>query len=348
MTVFSIDPLKRAAAMVTHRVHSLPLLILTPHIGCDCRCVMCDIAEANANAVELTAADLAPHLASLRRLGVKWVVLSGGEPLLHANLWELCKLLLQLPARVSLLSSGLLLERHADAVTRYCSDVIVTLDGSPSVHDAIHRAPDAYEQLAAGIAALKARRATFRVTGRCALHKLNFADLPNIIDTAHALGLDGISCVPVNVISPTFPEVERGRELLLAPDEIAAFRAVVEYTIEHYGADIASGYIAESAAKLRRLPDYFAALLEAGDFPPVRCNAPWVSAVVEADGAVRPCYFHPPIGRLSGGTLDSVINSDVAREFRATLDVASDPICRRCASSVYLAPTRHVWLAAGT
>jgi hypothetical protein len=34
-----------------------------------------------------------------------------------------------------------------------------------------------------------------------------------------------------------------------------------------------------------------------------RCNAPWVSAVVETDGAVRPCFFQQAIGNLADGTL---------------------------------------------
>jgi hypothetical protein len=33
-----------------------------------------------------------------------------------------------------------------------------------------------------------------------------------------------------------------------------------------------------------------------------------VSAVVEVDGTVRPCFFHQRIGNLDGKTLDQVIN----------------------------------------
>jgi len=56
-------------------------------------------------------------------------------------------------------------------------------------------------------------------------------------------------------------------------------------------ADFASGFIAESPAKLRRLLQYFAAIHGKAPYPLVRCNAPEFSAVVGASGAVRPCFF---------------------------------------------------------
>ena len=56
------------------------------------------------------------------------------------------------------------------------------------------------------------------------------------------------------------------------------------------------------------------------------CNAPWTSAVIEADGAVRPCFFHRSIGTLkSGEDLKTILNGPAAREFRSTLDVQSNP-----------------------
>jgi Fe-coproporphyrin III synthase len=64
------------------------------------------------------------------------------------------------------------------------------------------------------------------------------------------------------------------------------------------------------------------------------CNAPWVSAVIEADGSVRPCFFHPSIGNLSGTTLEAVINGAEGRGFRSTLNVANNPICRNCVCSL--------------
>ena len=70
----------------------LPILILYPHSRCNCRCLMCDIWRDRGRQ-EISAAEVAGWLAEWRALGVRRVVLSGGEALLHDHLWDLCALL---------------------------------------------------------------------------------------------------------------------------------------------------------------------------------------------------------------------------------------------------------------
>ena len=99
--------------------------------------------------------------------------------------------------------------------------------------------------------------------------------------------------------------------------------------------DFASGFIAEPPAKLRRIVQHFRA--EQGECEPTapHCNAPWVSAVIEADGSVRPCFFQPAFGNIHDAPLVEIVNGKEALRFREGLDIASDPICRRCVCSLY-------------
>jgi radical SAM protein with 4Fe4S-binding SPASM domain len=64
------------------------------------------------------------------------------------------------------------------------------------------------------------------------------------------------------------------------------------------------------------------------------CNAPWVSAVVEVDGSVRPCFFHRKVGSTMSHSLEDAVNSDEAQQFRSALNIAEDPTCRRCVCSL--------------
>ncbi len=334
---------KRQLTLVTHRLHALPVLVLMPHSRCNCRCVMCDIWKANQHRQELTTEDLAPHLATFRQLGVQQVTLSGGEALMHANLWRLCALLRELGAAVILLSTGLLLRRHAAEIAQHCAEVIVSLDGSREVHDQIRRVPRAYDQLAAGVKALREQRADLRVTGRTVLQKRNFMDLPRIIDAAHTLGLDRISFLAADVSSTAFNrpdpwDAQRQAEVALDLAEAHRFAELIERTLVDHRADFAQGFVAESPAKLRRLGAYYLALHGEGDLPAPRCNAPWVSAVVEADGTVRPCFFHRSLGNLHQQPLAAILNGAEAVTFRQQLEVASNPTCQRCVCSLHLAP----------
>src|ERR1039458_10847098 len=67
-----------------HHIRELPVLVIMPHSRCNCRCLMCDIWRIR-QIREITAADLETRLASLRELKVRWVVFSGGEPLMHSH-----------------------------------------------------------------------------------------------------------------------------------------------------------------------------------------------------------------------------------------------------------------------
>jgi MoaA/NifB/PqqE/SkfB family radical SAM enzyme len=326
---------------VDHRLDRLPVVVLMPHSACNCRCVMCDIWKANANKQELGREDLLPRVADFRKFSVGSVVLSGGEALMHSNLWKLCELLKELPVEITLLSTGLLLERHVREILRWCNDVIVSLDGSREIHDAIRNVPRAYDRLAEGVKALKELDPSFRITARCVIQRRNYFDLPNIIDAARAIGLDQISFLAADVSSSAFNHSiplanEQIFDIALQPEEVNAFRKILEQVITHHVGDFASGFIAETPEKMRRLPQYFAALNGMDDFPENRCNAPWVSTVIEADGAVRPCFFHRPLGNIREQSLKAILNSDEAVEFRRQLDVKTNPICRKCVCTLYI------------
>ncbi|MFB3131930.1 MAG: radical SAM protein [Rhodothermales bacterium] len=342
-----IDIAKRQLTLTTHRIHTLPVVVLMPHSRCNCRCVMCDIWQANRNGHELSREDLAAHLDDFRALNVRWVVLSGGEALMHANLFALCEGFKDLDIKITLLSTGLLLERYAAEVVRGCDEVTVSLDGSRAVHDAIRRVPRAFDRLAEGVAALKALDPGFRVTARCVVQRANYADLPNVIDTARAIGLDQLSFLAADVSTEAFNrprpwDAERVAEVALSPDEVEAFEHVLEDVIDRYEPDFESGFIAEDPEKLRRLPRYFAALNGDGDFPTTICNAPWVSTVVEADGTVRPCFFHRPLGNIHEQSLETILNAEAAQAFRRRLDVTRDAICQKCVCTLYLSPVSSV------
>jgi len=334
--------LKYLVASRGGRLRYLPVVVLMPHSRCNCKCVMCDIWKGNQEKRELTSDDLAPHLETFRRFRTRHVVLSGGEPLMHSNLWSFCQALKTLGVRISLLSTGLLLKDNASQIRASCDEVIVSVDGSRGIHNQIRRIPQAYEKLEAGVQALKAG-GRFRVTGRCVLQRDNYFDLSNIVESARALALDQISFLAADVSSSAFnrPQPwsnERASEIALNDEEVVRFKNVMEDFIKVHSRELESGFIAESADKLRRLPAYYSAIRGRNDFPQNRCNAPWVSAVVEADGTVRPCFFHKALGNIHQHSLDAILNSPEAITFRRQLDVKSDPVCKKCVCTLYLNP----------
>ncbi len=342
-----VDTAKRYLTLKTHKIHALPITILMPHSACNCRCVMCDIWKRNGSSQQLTETDVRQLLASLKKLRTRQVVMSGGEALMNPNLFRLCDILRAEGMKITILSTGLLLTRYAEPVVHQTDEVIVSLDGSEAVHNAIRRVPNAYQKLQYGVRAVRALNPAFPLSARCVIQRANFADWPNIVEAARAIGLDKISFLAADVTTEAFNRSdpwteEQTANVKLKIEELPRLKTVIETLIREHAADFASGFIVESPSKIRRIYDYYAAFYGQADFPPVRCNAPWVSTVVEADGTVRPCFFHPPVGNIREISLPELLNSPSAIAFRQNLDMDRDPICRKCVCSLNLRPTVRV------
>ena len=322
------------------RIHDLPILILFPHNRCNCRCLMCDIWKIR-QVREITAEDLKPHLDSLQELKVRWIVFSGGEPLMHSDLRSLARLCREEGIRLTLLTAGLLLERHAEIVTQWMDDIIISIDGPPEIHDAIRSVPGAFSRLSAGIREIRRLRPQMPVHGRCTVQKSNFRYLRDTVSVAHTMGLNSISFLSADTTSEAFNRPlgwARERQACVALDdsEVEGLDLEVRGLIRDCRREIESGYISETPEKLRRIVLHFRAALGQAEPVAPRCNAPWVSAVVEADGTVRPCFFHRPIGNIHEASLREVLNGEPAVTFRRKLDVARNPVCQKCVCSLYL------------
>jgi MoaA/NifB/PqqE/SkfB family radical SAM enzyme len=320
-----------------HRLSELPILILYPHSRCNCRCIMCDIWK-RTEAEEISESELLEHLRDIERLKVRQVVFSGGEPLMHSDLFRLARPLHERGITTTLLTTGLLLDARAAAVAACFDEVIVSLDGPEPVHDHIRRVPGAFAHLRAGVHVL--RQAGCGVIGaRSTVQRENFRQLDQTVAAAAALGLDWISFLAADVTSEAFNRpggraLGEQRHIALDVAETAELDQVIDELIAHRRGEIDSRFVREAPEKLRAIVAHFRALNGAVEPRAPKCNAPWVSVVVESNGEIRPCFFHPVVGNLRLQGLEGGLNSPRAVAFRASLDIASDPICRRCVCSL--------------
>lgn len=324
------------------RITTLPILLLNIHSQCNCRCVMCDIWKRK-DGREFHAADLERHRESIQTLGVKHVVLTGGEPLLNRELDAISGFFRDLGVRVTLLTTGLLLQKKADIVARGFDDIILSIDGPPEVHDRIRRVHGAFRAIQKGVLEVRARQPRMPISCRTTVHKLNHTHLRATVSAARSLELNTISFLAADISSAAFNREERWvperqNEIALSRAELNALEEEIELLIQMHRTDIDHGFIVESDMKLRRIGARFREHIEGTPPKAPICNAPWVSAVMEVDGSVRPCFFHPAIGNTHQGTLEEAINTETGLSFRSRLKIASNPTCQRCVCSLSYAP----------
>jgi MoaA/NifB/PqqE/SkfB family radical SAM enzyme len=301
---------------------------------------MCDIWKIR-DAKEITPAFLETQLEAFRKLGVRWVVLSGGEPQRNPQVCTLARMLRDLGIQVTLLTAGTLLSREAELLVTVIDDVIVSLDGPAPVHNRIRGISRGFELLVDGVQTLRRFRPDLVVRARCTVQRENHASLRATVQSAKDHGLNSISFLAVDAVSDAFNHAQgwtqpEADSVILDSQQVETLEKEVEDLIHEYSADLKSGFVVETPEKLRRIVRQFRVYL--GQAPPVapRCNAPWVSAVISAEGDVRPCFFHPVFGNIHQNSLDEIVNSPQALRFRDELDIANNPICQRCVCSLYL------------
>lgn len=336
-----LQTFNRYRTLYSDRIRALPIVILMPHSACNCRCVMCDIWKDNKNLKQLTTEDIKGLLSTFRKLGTQQVLMSGGEALLNPNFFRFCEILKEHNIRISLLSTGLTLKKNAARVVQHVQDIIISLDGDEETHNLIRNIPGAFKMLGEGITEIRSMDPGFQITGRTVIHRLNYRRWKAIITSAREIGLNHISFLPADTSSHAFNrEVlwseQRQYEILPNETELEELEMILEELILVFQNEFENGFIAESPGKLRKIPQYYGAMHGRNPFPYKKCNAPWVSTVVEADGTVRPCFFHEEMGNIRQEGLENIVNSPEAIRFRKELDVDTNPTCVKCVCYLHL------------
>ena len=306
----------------------LDLLVLAVADRCDQKCVHCSIWEGPR--------DGKPSLSRAERLrvvdealdaGAREALLTGGEPLLSPDLWPVAERLAQGGARLMLATNGMLLEAHAERVAGLFAEVFVSLDGaSPVTHDAL-RGVAAFDRLTRGVGALRAASDRVLVVARSTLHARNIHEVEGIVEAARGAGFHNVSFLPLDASSGAFGGAPGARRALVpTAAQVDAFEAAVDRMAA--SGLLSEGFVLEPAAKLRRLARHLRASGGHVAFERPECDAPWWSAVVEADGSVRPCFFHASVGDVRNG-LVALRDSEDYRLALAAID-RPNVTCERC------------------
>ena len=330
---------------ISNRTFVLPLVIFYPTSRCNSRCISCDWWK-QSGAGDLSLEEIDGVAASLAGLGTRVVVFSGGEPLLRPEVFDAARRFRARGITLHLLTSGILLERCAERVAEQFARVCISLDAADEPLYERIRGVAALGVVERGVRTLRRLAPEIPVTARATIQRANFRELPRLIDHAAALSLDGISFLAADVSSTgAFGRDQLPQVSALALDraEIDELEAVVERTIVTHADAFASGFVAERPEKLRRLPQYYRAVVGEAPFPLVACNAPWVSIVIEANGLVRPCFFHDAIGNVRDAPLTDIVTERL-RAFRQTLCVDANATCERCVCSLKTGWRHAPWI----
>jgi Fe-coproporphyrin III synthase len=151
-----------------------PVLQLHPTRRCNLACAHCYTSSGPAVQEELNAELLLAALDDAWALGYRQLAVSGGEPLLYARLPEVLQRARALGMLTTVTSNGMLATAKRWRALAPLVDVLaVSIDGTPSEHDAIRRRAGAFARTVANFATLRASHVTFGIIFTLTQHNVD-------------------------------------------------------------------------------------------------------------------------------------------------------------------------------
>ncbi len=332
------------ANAVASPLRRLPVVTLYATDRCNSRCVTCDYWRHGK--LDMSIESVERLLPSFKQFGTRIVLLSGGEPLINPQWPAIAQRLRDNGMRVWLLTSGLSLAKHARRAAPLFDAITVSLDGTDRNTYAAIRGLDAFDPVCEGIrrSVASGRRPGIRVT----VQRSNYRQLAAFVELAQGLGAGQVSFLAVDIANPhAFGRTDEfAADLALRAADLPQLAAALEDLERRFMPEFRSGFIAESPQKLRRILQYFTAILARGPYPPIRCNAPEFSVVIGTDGRLQPCFFIagpsdaviPPIHQ--GSDLSIPLNGPSMMNLRAAIRAGERPECKTCVCSLWGDPEK--------
>lgn len=182
---------KPVPAAPRRRVLPGPVVIWNLIRRCNLACKHCYTTSADIDFPgELSTAEVFTVMDDLKAMGVPVLILSGGEPLLRPDIFQIALHAKTLGFYVGLSSNGTLITgRNIDMLDAIGFDYVgVSLDGIGPTHDAFRRSEGSFDRSLAGVRLCRERG--IKVGLRFTLTMDNHADLPPLLDLMEAEGVD--------------------------------------------------------------------------------------------------------------------------------------------------------------
>jgi heme d1 biosynthesis radical SAM protein NirJ len=186
-----MQELARPAAAARRAAPSGPVVIWNLVRRCNLTCMHCYSISADIDFPgELSTQEVLGVMEDLKAFGVPALILSGGEPLLRPDLFEIAQRAKALGFYTALSTNGTLIDAALAArIAATGFDYVgISLDGLEQTHDRFRRKAGAFQGALNGIRLC--RDAGVRVGARFTLTQDNAADLPGLLDLVEAERID--------------------------------------------------------------------------------------------------------------------------------------------------------------
>ena len=157
--------------------------------ACNADCFMCDFARSK-DRYRFTPEDFAALSTDAISQGIKFVRLTGGEPLLHRDIMKLVSIGNAAGLRMSIITNGTTLAAKAEQLKAHgLEQIVVSIDGAgPHSHDVFRNTPNLFAACIEGLEASRAAGLKLRVNTVVGPH--NYNEMPALQSALEAVGVE--------------------------------------------------------------------------------------------------------------------------------------------------------------
>jgi len=239
---------------------------------CNLRCRYCYVSAGEALENELSTEEVIRLLDDVKALGegrYQTVALSGGEPLLREDIWDIAAHVRKLGMTIILATNGTLVDdAMAKKLKEYVSYVHLSLDGTEEHHDEL-RGKGSFQKAMTAMRHLQANGVPCYFSAVVTKH--NMRDVPNLVRIAHEYGIREVK-------SPPIMPIGRGDEEL-QPSNVE----LAELWRDTHLLEEKLGY------KVHNVNDRSVAPAHPIKYGRYSCTAGINSISIDSDGSVYPC-----------------------------------------------------------
>ena len=304
--------------------HSLPIILLWVTDRCNLRCRMCGDqwrVDQQMARQTLSLPELAQIIQAAKRLRTMIISITGGEPLLHPDIYRILDLIREAGIAAHMCSNGTLLtEERVESLARSSlKSISISIDSSiPAEHDQLRGREGAFEATVAGIVRLRQAMPDLRININCTISKVNVHSLTEMVQLVKGLGCDKISFAPIHTnLQHKHKPKEHFDGMVFQADELTELQ---EALLQVSSLAKTVGLRTSSSRFLQGIPRTYN--------EPLRwhtCYAGYASCAISPWGEVSPCVDMDSRLNVQEAPLDEIWKSAAFQALREKVDGCQNP-----------------------
>ncbi len=283
---------------------------------CNLSCEHCG-AKKEKYSTELTTQQTKNLVKKLSDYKVKYFVVTGGEPLLRQDLFEIFSFAKEVGLKTGLATNGFFInEDNSKVIAKVFDSVQISLDGPQEVHNKIRGNKEAFQRAVNGVNLLRKNKCK-QITISSVITTSNIRNLKKLIGIVKKLDVDIWKIVSVMPIG----KVEQNDNLYLNRQEFLKLLNFIKRNKKklriEFGENL--GYLEKYDKKVRSEPFF--------------CPVGFLACCVGVNGKIRGCPEQPDIPSFTEGNILERDFSEIWESgFKKYRDreLLQDETCRKC------------------